>query len=56
MTPPPDDGDSGAWLIRANTEWTGMVVAADDLFGYALASTGLIVEANSRFKMDLKLL
>jgi hypothetical protein len=33
LTPPPDDGDSGSWLLRNANEWVGMVVAANPLHG-----------------------
>ena len=51
----PQDGDSGAWVLRG-TEWAGMVVASDkSLFGYAIASDTLIDKANHRFRMSLVL-
>lgn len=56
LTPPPAHGDSGAWLLHQSTEWAGMVVASDNLYGYALPATCLITNANAAFNMDLELL
>lgn len=52
---PPAGGDSGAWLIRNGTEWAGMVVAGNALFGYALAATSVVRHSKSRFGLDLVL-
>jgi hypothetical protein len=52
-TPLPKDGDSGAWLFRGESEWAGMVVAADRLHGYALAPTTVVTEADKAFGTQL---
>jgi len=51
----PKDGDSGAWLIRNSSEWAGMVVASNNLFGFALSATTLIKESNAHFGTNLSL-
>lgn len=52
---PPKGGDSGAWLVRAASEWAGVVVAGSSLLGFALASNEVISNANSDFGTNLKL-
>uniref|UniRef100_B0T714 Uncharacterized protein n=1 Tax=Caulobacter sp. (strain K31) TaxID=366602 RepID=B0T714_CAUSK len=53
--PPPQPGDSGAWLARNTTEWAGMVVAKNQLHGYALPATVLLSEADKAFGTHLQL-
>jgi hypothetical protein len=55
MTPPPDDGDSGSWLLRNADEWAGMVVAGNALHGYALAGTTVMKRSDGLFGTQLKL-
>ncbi|MHB8269575.1 hypothetical protein [Bradyrhizobium sp.] len=55
MTPPPDDGDSGAWLVRGGNEWAGMVVAGDALHGFALAGSAIIAQSDRSFGTQLQL-
>lgn len=38
----PEGGDSGSWLLNSANKWSGMVVAADHLHGYALAASTLL--------------
>ncbi len=51
----PQDGDSGAWLLRGATEWAGMIVATDALHGYALPATAILAGAEKLVgaKLDL---
>ncbi|MGZ9099167.1 MAG: hypothetical protein ACXW3O_05640 [Brevundimonas sp.] len=53
--PPPNDGDSGAWLVRDADVWSGMVVGADAWAGYALAADRVVQEADAAFGMSLVL-
>lgn len=55
MTGMPKDGDSGAWIIRNNTEWAGMIVASNTLFGFALPASEILDKSNTRFQTDLSL-
>jgi hypothetical protein len=55
MTPPPDRGDSGAWLLRGAGEWAGMVVAGNALHGYALAGSAIIAQSDKSFGTQLQL-
>ena len=55
ITPPPRGGDSGAWLIRGGSDWAGMVVASNAIFGFALAGTTIVSEAYTSFGMNLRL-
>ena len=53
ITKPPKKGDSGAWLIREDNKWVGMVVAADSRHGYALSASEVVTKANRQFGVDL---
>jgi hypothetical protein len=55
ITPPPQNGDSGSWLTRNTSEWSGMVIAADQFHGYALAATTVVSQGNKKFGTDLSL-
>ena len=55
LTQLPKSGDSGAWIIRNNTEWAGMVVASNSLCGFALSASHLVQQANAQFGTDLTL-
>jgi hypothetical protein len=55
LATPPNNGDSGAWVIRNTNEWCGVVVAADQLFGYALPADGTLTEASAAFGLQLAL-
>lgn len=55
LTPPPKGGDSGAWLLRQQSEWAGMVVASNGLHGYALAGTLILARCNAAFQTQLRL-
>lgn len=52
MTPVPQGGDSGAWLLRNKIEWAGMVVASDHLHGYALAGDHLLARTAAEFGLS----
>ena len=54
-TKPPQPGDSGAWIIRNNTEWVGMVVASSELFGFALSASDIVRRCDSGFLTSLAL-
>jgi hypothetical protein len=51
----PKGGDSGAWLLRNSVEWAGMVVASNNLFGFALPSTTILKESDACFGTKLSL-
>ena len=55
LSNPPKRGDSGAWIIRNDSEWTGMVVASNALFGFALSASDIVQKANSLFNTNLGL-
>jgi hypothetical protein len=55
MTPPPQGGDSGAWLIRNGGEWAGMIVAGNPLLGFAMSGTDILQNANATFGTQLQL-
>lgn len=55
LHPLPRPGDSGAWLLRNQTEWAGMVVASGHMSGYALAADTIKTEASKEFNRDLDL-
>lgn len=50
----PQPGDSGAWLIKGDAEWAGMVVAADAIRGFATDASVVLNEASARFGMQLE--
>lgn len=52
----PSGGDSGSWLLNNGNEWSGMVVAADHLHGYALAASTLLPETGTAIGRKLALL
>jgi hypothetical protein len=52
----PTGGDSGSWLLNNSNEWSGMVVAADHLHGYAIAASTLLPETGTAIGRDLALL
>ena len=53
--PSPKKGDSGAWIIRNNTEWAGMVVASNSFFGFALSASDMVKRADACFGTNLTL-
>lgn len=54
-SPPPDNGNSGAWVIRDRNDWCGVVVAADELFGYAISAGVVLDEASAALGVPLAL-
>lgn len=50
-------GDSGGWVETiSSSEWCGVLVAVDDLFGYAQSARTVLDEAQDVFRLDLELL
>ncbi|MGB2666635.1 MAG: hypothetical protein WAK48_21710 [Candidatus Acidiferrum sp.] len=48
-------GDSRGWLETAANEWCGVLVAVDNLMGYALEAEDTLVQANKVFGTKLQL-
>src|SRR5579864_9070534 len=50
---PPANGDSGAWLLRHDSEWCGVVVAADHFRGFALSADAVLSRGSQQFNLQL---